>query len=39
MVFSGSEVLCRKNGTKEELTCSLSVAEEVDRRGAFTIIS
>lgn len=39
MVFSGSEVLCRKNGIREELTYSFIVAGKVGRRVAFTVIS
>lgn len=39
MVFSSSEVLCRKNGIREELTYSFIVAGKVGRRVAFTVIS
>lgn len=32
MAFSGSGVLCRKNGVREELTYSFDAAGEVGRR-------
>lgn len=39
MVFSGSGVLCRNNGFREELAYSFDVAEEVGRGVVFTVIS
>lgn len=39
MVYSDSDVLCRKNGIREELTYSFSESGGVGRRVACTIIS